>query len=149
VAPDRLAAELIDANAHHRLPPPPSEREGGFDLATAYAVEAEIARRRIAEGHQPVGLKVGFANKAAWRILKLETVVWAHMYDDTVAYVTNDTATLPLASMVAPKIEPEIVFGSRARQRCTLTESQPLGAGESWTARVEGLDLPPLTLRTS
>ena len=89
MAPDRIAAELIDAYAHHRLLPPPSAREGGLDLATAYAVEAEVVRRRIAEGHRPVGLKVGFANTAAWRILKLDTVVWAHMYDDTVAYATD------------------------------------------------------------
>ena len=31
----------------------------------------------------------------------------------------------------------------------TLTESQLIAAGESWTARVEGLDLPPLTVTTS
>jgi hypothetical protein len=37
-------------------------------------------------GHQTVGRKVGFANKAMWRVLKLETLVWAHMYDDTVHY---------------------------------------------------------------
>ena len=31
----------------------------------------------------------------------------------------------------------------------TLTESQPIAAGETWLARVEGLDLAPLTLRTT
>jgi 2-keto-4-pentenoate hydratase len=30
----------------------------------------------------------------------------------------------------------------------TLAEPQRLGTGEVWTASVEGLDLPPLTLRT-
>ena len=30
----------------------------------------------------------------------------------------------------------------------TLTESQPIAAGQTWTATVEGLDLPALTLRT-
>jgi 2-oxo-3-hexenedioate decarboxylase len=29
----------------------------------------------------------------------------------------------------------------------TLTESQPMAAGDTWTARVDGLDLPALTLR--
>ena len=37
-----------------------------------------------AAGHRTVGRKVGYANKAVWRVLKLETLVWAHMYDDTV-----------------------------------------------------------------
>jgi 2-oxo-3-hexenedioate decarboxylase len=269
MSPDALASELLDAYAHHRLVAPPSAREGGLDLATAYAVEAEIARQRAADGHRPIGLKVGFANKAAWRILKLETLVWAHMYDDTVHHASHDAAELSTSHLVSPKIEPEIVLrvsrppaattdaaavleaiewialgfevidcvfpgwqfqpvdfvaskglhaalivgtplpitdenrasvasalatftvrlekdgalaaeGSgrsalRSPALClgelasalartpgapplsagdlvssgTLTESQPLGAGESWTARVDGLILPPLTLRTT
>jgi len=105
-----LATELLDAYDRRRLVPPPSARDGGLDLVTAYAVEAEIVRRRAAAGHSPVGLKVGFANKAAWRILKLDTLVWAHMYDDTVVTAAHDAATLAIAPLVAPKIEPEIVF---------------------------------------
>ena len=38
-----------------------------------------------------VGRKVGFANKAMWRVLKLDTLVWAHMYDDTAAMRTAAT----------------------------------------------------------
>jgi hypothetical protein len=30
----------------------------------------------------------------------------------------------------------------------TLTESRPIAAGESWSATVEGIDLPSLTVRT-
>jgi 2-oxo-3-hexenedioate decarboxylase len=44
-----------------------------------------------------------------WRILKLETLVWAHMYDDTVHLVPTSRATLRLAGRVAPRIEPELV----------------------------------------
>jgi 2-keto-4-pentenoate hydratase len=264
-----LATELLDAYAQRRLVPSPSSREGGLDLATAYATEAEIVRRRIASGHRTVGLKVGFANKAAWRLLKLDTLVWAHMYDDTVQRATGDQARLAVGRLVSPKIEPEIVFcmkgteaiaadavtvletvewialgfeiidcvypdwqfqpvdfvaarglhaglvvgsplaitdGNRAQvaealpsftvtleknggavatgsgknvlrspalclgelasalarsgtrgplqagdlvSSGTLTESQPMGANQTWTARVEGLDLPALTLRTT
>jgi len=89
---------------------PPSARDARFDLPAAYAVQAELVRRRRAAGRTTVGRKVGFANKALWRILKLETVVWAHMYDDTVRYATANAAPLSLAHMRSPKIEPEIVF---------------------------------------
>ena len=65
---------------------PPSARDAGFDLAAAYAVEAELVRLRRAAGRTTVGRKVGYANKAVWRVLKLDTLVWAHMYDDTVRY---------------------------------------------------------------
>jgi 2-oxo-3-hexenedioate decarboxylase len=87
---------------------PPSAR--GLDLAGAYAVERELVRLRETDGHRTAGLKVGFANKAMWRALKLDTLVWAHMYDDTVHQAPANDYPLSIAGMVAPKIEPEIVF---------------------------------------
>jgi 2-keto-4-pentenoate hydratase len=106
-----LAGELSAAYASRRTDViPPSSRDASFDLTAAYAVESELARRRHADGHQTVGRKVGFANKAVWRALKLETLVWASMYDDTVRYATGGAATLVVDSMCSPKIEPEIVF---------------------------------------
>jgi 2-oxo-3-hexenedioate decarboxylase len=82
-----------------------------FDLNTAYAVETTLKQFREAAGHKALGRKVGYANKAMWRVLKLETLVWAHMYDDTVHYSENNSATLTLAHPRSLKIEPEIVFG--------------------------------------
>src|ERR1700746_3541401 len=48
-----------------------------------------------------------------WRILKLETLVWAHMYDDTVHDSDRNSATLSVVHPRSLKIEPEIVFGLR------------------------------------
>lgn len=112
--PAALAHELTSAYGNRQeIAVPPSARDGGFDLPTAYLVEAELVRLRRARGHAPVGVKVGFANKAMWKLLKLDTLVWAHMYDDTVRYATDNTATLSMTSMYAPKIEPEVVFKLR------------------------------------
>lgn len=106
-----LADELGQAYASGRtIAVPPSAREGGLDLDSAYEVEQELTRRRVAEGHRIVGVKVGFANKAVWRLMKLDTLVYAHMYDDTVRAAEAGMSTLSLAGMFAPKIEPEIVF---------------------------------------
>jgi 2-oxo-3-hexenedioate decarboxylase len=113
------ALELVAAYAERRpLVTPPSARDG-LDLNTAYAVEGELVRMRRAAGRKTVGVKVGYANKAMWRVLKLDTLVWAHMFDDTVQLANANHATLSLAQMIAPKIEPEIVFRLKA----------PLGAG--------------------
>src|SRR4051794_32004762 len=108
INPSDLARELLAA-AEQRQPVavPPSARDSAFDLASAYAVGAELARLRRAAGHKTVGLKVGYANKAVWRALKLETLVWGPMYDDT---VFSRATTLSIARMISPKIEPEIVF---------------------------------------
>ena len=43
---------------------------------------------------RPSGRKVGYANKAVWRALKLDTLVWADMYDDTVRHAPRNDATL-------------------------------------------------------
>jgi 2-keto-4-pentenoate hydratase len=120
--PSTIALEMLRAfSAGATISEPPSSR--GLDLNTAYAAEAEFARLRTESGRRTVGLKVGFANRAVLRALKLETIVWAHMYDDTVHYATDEAAELALPPHRAPKIEPEIVF--------KLKESIPSGGPDS------------------
>ena len=109
-----IARELTEAYRDRRmLPVPLSACDSSFDLAAAYAVEAECVRLRRAEGHTPVGRKVGYANKAMWRALTLDTLVWARMYDSTVQYADGDAAELSVGRMCSPKIEPEIIFKLR------------------------------------
>jgi 2-oxo-3-hexenedioate decarboxylase len=134
IDPIALARELMGAYAHRQIVAiPPSARDAQFDLAVAYAVEAELVQLRRASGRTTVGRKVGFANKALWRVLKLETLVWANMYDDTVCYAAGNTASLSLAAMVSPKIEPEIVFKMRRAVSGGLDAAQMLDAVE-WVA---------------
>lgn len=107
IDPAAIAREILAARANREpMAVLPSAR--GLDLPTAYVVEAELARRKVAAGHRVVGVKVGYANKAVWRALKLETLTWASMYDDTVTMATDGLATLAIGGMIAPKIEPEI-----------------------------------------
>jgi len=141
-SPSDIALELTAAYAERRpLSTPPSQ--GGLDLSTAYAVERELARIRRSEGHQTIGVKVGYANKAMWRVLKLETLVWAHMYDDTVRYADTNVATLSLAKTISPKIEPEIVFKMKAPINAGITEAAAaLEAVESLALGFEIIDCP-------
>lgn len=119
---DTLADELTAAYTARRADVvPPSARDAAFDLTAAYAVEAELVRRRRDSGHRTVGRKVGFANKAVWRALKLETLTWASMYDDTVRHATGGETTLSIARMVSPKIEPEIVVCLRQPMQADQT----------------------------
>src|SRR5271168_4733913 len=106
-----LARELLAAQETDQMVPIPPSARPGFDLDTAYAVEATLKRFREVAGHRAVGRKVGYANKAMWRVLKLETLVWAHMYDDTVHYSDANSATLTVGHPRSLKIEPEIIFG--------------------------------------
>jgi 2-oxo-3-hexenedioate decarboxylase len=128
-----LARELFDARANRSgVPLALSAREGPFDLTAAYLVEAELVRMRRVEGHATVGRKVGFANKAMWRALKLQTLLWAHMYDDTVVHARGGSASLSTAQMLSPRIEPEVVF----KLRQTPASADPAAALEAveWVA---------------
>jgi 2-oxo-3-hexenedioate decarboxylase len=129
-----LAQELKQAYATRQtVPVPLSVRHPGFDLTIAYAIEAELTRQRRAEGHTTVGRKVGYANKAMWRALKLDTLVWAHMYDDTVIHA-RQSATIPLSRMISPKIEPEIVFKLRSPVDVTNPDPATVLGSVEWLA---------------
>ena len=131
---ESLAHELRSARATGQIISVLPSLRSGFDLNTAYEVEATLKRFREAGGHRAVGRKVGYANKAMWRVLKLETLVWAHMYDDTVHQSDGNRATLTIARPHSLKIEPEIVFG--LKQTMLAEGLEAAGALESveWLA---------------
>jgi 2-keto-4-pentenoate hydratase len=108
---ENLARELLSKYETGQMMPVLPSARPGFDLTAAYEVESVLKRFREAGGHRAVGRKVGYANKAMWRVLKLETLVWAHMYDDTVRHSDGNSATLALPNRRSLKVEPEIVFG--------------------------------------
>lgn len=131
--PRALAERLRDAYARRSLVPRPSASELDFDLTVAYAVERELVRLRTEAGREPVGVKVGYANKTVWRALKLDTLVWAHMYDDTVRFEQKGGTSVGLERFMAPKIEPEIVVKLRAPLAPGLDAAGALEAVE-WIA---------------
>lgn len=131
---DALTQEVLSAYEAGQMLPAPLSARPGFDLNTAYEVETALKRLREASGHKAVGRKVGYANKAMWRLLKLEMLVWGHMYDDTVHYSSNNSASLTLPRARSLKIEPEIVFG--LKQPITAQNLDPSAALEAtdWLA---------------
>jgi 2-oxo-3-hexenedioate decarboxylase len=108
---DQMAAELFTAFSHGEpLAAPPSSMIHSFDIADAYAVADRAAALKKQAGHLTVGRKVGFANKAMWRLLKLDTLVWGYMWDDTVHQLAGSDGSLALSGMLSPRIEPEVVL---------------------------------------
>ncbi len=134
-----IAAAYASAGA---VPVPPSSRDPGFDLNAAYAVEGEFARLRLESGRKLAGRKVGYANKAMWRILKLESLVWAQMYDDTVHFAAGNSGTLPVEGFRSPRIEPEIVFKLKRPIASGLDAAAVLDGVEWLAAGFEIIDCP-------
>jgi len=139
-----LAKELLDAYRSGAIVSvPPSARDTAFGLSDAYQTEAEFAALRKAAGAKAVGRKVGYANKAMWRVLKLETLVWAQMYEDTVHYAQGNEADYVLPPHRAPKIEPEIVFKlKKPITAAGLDSSAVLGSVEWLAMGFEIIDCP-------
>jgi 2-keto-4-pentenoate hydratase len=131
---ENLARELLYAYETGQMVPAPPSARPGFDLDAAYAVEATLKQWREAAGHRAVGRKVGYANKAMWRALKLETLLWAHMYDDTVHYSDSNSAALALAHSRSLKIEPEIVFGLKQPVTGEASDAASALASADWLA---------------
>ena len=56
------------------------------------------------------------------------------MYDDTVRYAQGNTAILSVASLIAPKIEPEIVFKLRTPLAARAEDAAGVLAAVEWLA---------------
>ncbi len=131
---EALARELLSAYETGQMVAVPPSARPRFDLNTAYEVETKLKGFREAAGHKPVGRKVGYANKAVWRVFKLETLVWAHMYDDTVHYAHSNSATLDIPHPRSLKIEPEIVFGLKEPVTGASSDGASALASADWLA---------------
>ena len=131
---ESLAQELLSAyETGQMIAVPPSARTD-FDLNLAYEVEARLKQLRDGAAHRAVGRKVGYANKAMWRVLKLDTLVWAHMYEDTVHYSDSNSATLTVAHPRSLKIEPEIIFGMKQQFAGENSDAASVLASTDWLA---------------
>jgi 2-keto-4-pentenoate hydratase len=108
-------------------------RAPDFSVADAYDVLAEIERRRRAQGWQAVGRKIGFTNRTIWPRYGVWQPIWASIWAHTVHFAPGGEATLPLGSLVQPRIEPEVVFKLKAPVASTDPPSSVLESVE-WIA---------------
>ena len=81
-----------------------------LDVPTAYAVQDEALRLRLARGEKLIGAKLGLTSKAKQERMGVDRPVLAWLTDAMVSPPAD-----PLPELIAPRAEPEIVFvlGSR------------------------------------
>src|SRR5882757_4826272 len=109
-----IADALIAAYDTATTLPPITAGAPDFSVADGYAVLHDIAQRRRAQGWQAVGRKIGFTNRTIWPRYGVYQPLWAHVWTHTVHFAPGGTCTLPLHSLVQPRIEPEVVFRLKA-----------------------------------
>jgi len=125
-----IAAEVLDALAARRATAPFSQTIPQLDLDQAYAVTAELRRRRIDRGETAVGRKIGFTNRGIWAEYNVSAPIWGDMYASTVHRLAGPFA---LSGLMEPRIEPEIVLGLASAVGPGMTPEQLLGA-IAWVA---------------
>jgi 2-oxo-3-hexenedioate decarboxylase len=81
-----------------------------MDWDDAYAIQAEILRRKRSRGLKLAGLKAGLTSHAKMKQMGVTTPVFGFMTDD---YAVSDGGEVRVAELIHPKVEPEIAFVTR------------------------------------
>jgi 2-keto-4-pentenoate hydratase len=106
-----LAARILEAARSGVSIAPITDSDPAFSLERAYSVSAKVTEIRIGNGEAPVGWKIGFTNRTIWSEYDVHAPIWGPVYDTTAQAVSPDTPIdAPLAGLMEPRIEPEIVF---------------------------------------
>ena len=129
----KLAKELIDLHERPRLVPPFSARYPGLTPETGYAAARGLHAHRVAQGWKLVGRKNGFTNRGIWERYGVNGPMWGAVYDRTLIYAQHNRATVPLAGLEQPRIEPEICFKLKSVPPLTRNPAALLEAIE-WVA---------------
>jgi 2-keto-4-pentenoate hydratase len=128
-----LAAELVDLHGDARTVPPFSARYPGLTAETGYAAARKLHAHRLAQGWIPVGRKIGFTNRTIWPRYGVYEPIWGHVYDRTLIRAEGNRATVPLAGLAQPRIEPEICFRLKSPPAATRDPAALLASIE-WIA---------------
>lgn len=130
---DSLADELSALHDTARLVEPFSERYSGLTAEAGYRAAARLHAARLARGWRPLGRKIGFTNRTIWPRYGVYEPMWGTVYDRTVIFARAERASVPLAGLAQPRIEPEICFRLKAAPPVTRDAEALLGAIE-WVA---------------
>ncbi|MCZ8316652.1 hydratase [Phreatobacter sp.] len=127
-----FADEVLAAYRSRRQIGPLTTLEPTFSVADGEKVGHEVARRRVAAGERIIGRKIGFTNRTIWAEYGVYSPIWGPVYDSTFRDV-DGPATVSIAHLVEPRIEPEIVLGFKAPVTAGMDERAILGA-VGWVA---------------
>lgn len=112
-----LAKRLLAAYDAGSLLPLPSSLDAGFDMPAAFAAADALRTLRIARGERPAGYKIGFTNRGIWERYGVHQPIWGPVWDSTAELLGGSMATVSLAGLSQPRLEPEVVFGIRRTPR--------------------------------
>jgi 2-keto-4-pentenoate hydratase len=102
-----LATRLLAAEASCAPIDPIAVELGTKDVASAYAVQAEVTRRGLAGGRRLVGRKIGLTSKAVQQQLGVDQPDYGALFADMEIATGGEVRT---AGLIQPRIEAEIAI---------------------------------------
>lgn len=118
--------DRLEAAAVSRVPMrPPSALHHGFSLDDAYAVQEAWVARSVAGGRRRVGYKLGLTTPATQQALGVDRPIYGVLFADG---EIPEGGVLPLASLVAPRVEPELAFVMKAPLAAGCSPAEALRA---------------------
>lgn len=141
MTPDQIAAAaatLAEAERTGRQCGLLSLAHPGMTLEEAYAVQAALVARKMAEGRRRIGWKIGLTSRAMQQALNITMPDSGVLLDDM---LFADGATVPRGRFIQPRIEAEIAFVTKAPLHgAGVTRDQVLAATDFVAPSLEILD---------
>jgi len=102
-----LAEHLETCELQARDTPKITDEHPGMDWDDAYAIQAEILRRKLARGARLIGLKAGLTSHAKMKQMGVDSPVFGFLVDN---FCVPEGGEVKTRELIHPKVEPEIAF---------------------------------------
>lgn len=102
-----LAERLWQAEAERRAIPQLTAELPGLTAEDAYAIQRVNHQRRLADGQQSLGYKLGLTSRAKQVAMGVAAPLWGRL---TTGLLRSEEDPLGVASLIHPRVEPEIAF---------------------------------------
>jgi 2-keto-4-pentenoate hydratase len=135
---EAIAGRLDTAWRTHTPVLPITETDGIRDVATAYAIQAQWTRMRLARGEKIVGRKIGLTSKAIQQQLGVSEPDYGTLWKSSFYPAANGRVEIPAGDFLQPRIEGEVAFliGQPLRGP-NLTAQEVLAATEACALGIE------------
>jgi 2-oxo-hept-3-ene-1,7-dioate hydratase len=110
LSPDDInaaAAALYEAEKNRRQIPPLTLAHPEMDMDDAYAVQKAWVDRKVTDGRQITGYKIGLTSRAMQMAMKIDTPDFGILLDDM---CFANGSTIPAGNFTDPRIEVEFAF---------------------------------------
>ncbi|GGH67436.1 2-keto-4-pentenoate hydratase [Comamonas phosphati] len=111
---DQLAEHLETCQLQVRDTPKITDDHPDMDWDDAYAIQDRILAQKLGRGARVIGYKAGLTSHAKMRQMGVTDPVFGFLVDE---YSVSEGSAIPVASLIHPKVEPEIAFVTRSELR--------------------------------